>query len=245
MKTVLIADDEPVMRMDLSDMLNELGFQVIGEATDGFDAVELCRQKHPDLALLDVRMPVFDGLSAAETIIKEKLSDCVMLITAFSDMELIERAAKIGVAGYLVKPIMPNALLPAIEVAVAQEKRNRMLQGQLDGAEQKLRDERTIRKAQIILMETQRCSELEAYRQMRTMAMNKRTTVAAIARRILHQMEQADEVAQTKELLMQREKMSESAAYQYIRQKAEVWKCTNREAAKRIQTALEGRNAKP
>ena len=123
MKTVLIVDDEPITRMDLSDMLRELGFGVAGEAADGFDAMELCRLKRPDVVLMDVKMPIFDGLSASETILAEELAGCVVLLTAFSDPEIIRRAGAAGVTGYLVKPVDQKSLLPTIEVALAQSLR--------------------------------------------------------------------------------------------------------------------------
>ena len=99
MKTVIIADDEPITRMDLCDMVQELGFQVLGQAADGFDAIELCRETHPDVVLMDVKMPIFDGLTASETILSEDLAGCVVLLTAFSDREIISRATAAGVTG--------------------------------------------------------------------------------------------------------------------------------------------------
>ena len=118
-RTAAVLDDEPLTRMDLRDMLTEQGFDVVGEAADGFDAVELCREKHPDVVLMDVlcrekhpdvvlmdvKMPVFDGLTASETILTENLADCVVLLTAFSDGGIVECAGQAGVTGYLVKPI--------------------------------------------------------------------------------------------------------------------------------------------
>ena len=101
-KTVVVVDDEPIIRLDLCQMLEELGFQVVAEGTDGFDAVECCRQKHPEIVLLDLEMPIFDGMTAAETILSEELAECVVICTAFADEEFIEKAAAIGVSGYLV-----------------------------------------------------------------------------------------------------------------------------------------------
>lgn len=101
-RTIIVVDDEPIIRLDLCQMLEELGFAVTAEGADGFDAVELCRQKHPDIVLLDLEMPIFDGMTAAETIIGEGLAGCVVICTAFADEEFIQRAGRAGVAGYLV-----------------------------------------------------------------------------------------------------------------------------------------------
>lgn len=178
MKTVLIVDDEPITRMDLSDMLRELGFGVAGEAADGFDAMELCRLKRPDVVLMDVKMPIFDGLSASETILAEELAGCVVLLTAFSDPEIIRRAGAAGVTGYLVKPVDQKSLLPTIEVALAQSLRLRESRRQAREAERRIQEDRQIHKAQQVLSRTQRCSESEAYRQMRKAAMDKRIPLA-------------------------------------------------------------------
>ena len=123
MRRIVIAEDEPITCMDLAETLEELGCRVVGTASDGFDAIELCRQHRPDVVLMDVKMPVFDGLSAAESILAEDTAGCVVLLTAFSDDEMIERAQRAGVTAYLVKPVDPNSLLPGTEVAYAQSQR--------------------------------------------------------------------------------------------------------------------------
>ena len=116
MKTVAVVEDEPITRMDICAMLEDLGFSITGEASDGFDAIELCRRTKPDIVLMDAKMPVFDGLAAAETICREDLAGCVVMLTAFSDEETVKKAAEAGVTGYLVKPIDRAALLPTIEI---------------------------------------------------------------------------------------------------------------------------------
>ena len=198
MKTVVIVDDEPLTRMDLADMLHELNFDVIGEASDGFDAIELCRTKHPDIVLMDVRMPVFDGLTASETISLEELAGCIVLLTAFSDRDIIDRAAAAGVTGYLVKPINSKTLLPTLEVAYAQSQRLRESRKQTAEAERRIREDRQIHKAQQYLARTQKCSESDAYRKMRKLAMDKRMTMATLAEHILRQAAQNDDVAAVK-----------------------------------------------
>ena len=124
-RTAVVVDDEPITRLDLVQMLEEMGFEVAGDAADGFDAIELCRLHHPDVVLMDIQMPVFDGLTASETIISEDLGGCVVLLTAFGQRDIVERANRIGVTGYLVKPIEQRMLLPTIEVALAQSRRLR------------------------------------------------------------------------------------------------------------------------
>ena len=151
MRTVIIADDEPVVRMDLRETLEELGFQVAGEAEDGFDAVELCRRMHPEIVLMDVKMPVFNGLSASSVILREQLADCVILLTAYSDREIVEKAADVGVNGYLVKPVSREALQPAIEVALAQSHTLKETRKQAMVAEKKLKEDRLIHRAQAAL----------------------------------------------------------------------------------------------
>ena len=188
-KTVVVAEDEPVTRMDICGMLSDLGFDVCGEASDGFDAVEMCRNKKPDIALLDVRMPVFDGLGAAEVICREDLAGCCILLTAFSDKEIIDKAVSAGVTGYLVKPVDINKLLPTIEVAYAQSQRLRQSRRLEEEANEKLAEDRLIHKAQKIFAEKNNCSDAQAYEVMRKTAMDKRVTLYSIARAILEQQE--------------------------------------------------------
>lgn len=238
MKTVIIADDEPITRMDLCDMVQELGFQVLGQAADGFDAIELCRDIHPDVVLMDVKMPIFDGLTASETILSEDLAGCVVLLTAFSDQEIIRRATAAGVTGYLVKPIDQKSLLPTIEVALAQRRSLLQSRQETQQAQQRLEDDRIIHKAQQLLAKQQGCSEAEAYRIMRKTAMDKRITLALLAQRILQQAARQDEVAQVKQILMEKKGMSDQRAYQYISNLARRSGCTVEQAARQLKLQL-------
>ena len=239
MPTILIADDEPIMRMDLCDMVSDLGFTVVGEAADGFDAIELCRLHHPDVVLMDVKMPIFDGLTAAETILAEDLAGCVVVVTAFADAAFLERASAVGVTGYLVKPIDQRSLLPTIEVAREQARRLRQSREDLAAAEEKLRQDRIIHKAQTVYAQQNRCTEEEAYRLLRKTAMDKRMTMAMLAQHILHQADQNDPVRVVKHLLMTRKSLPEEKAYQHIVSYGKVHDLSVEEAAKVLRGNLE------
>jgi AmiR/NasT family two-component response regulator len=243
MRTVIIADDEPITRMDLADMLTELDFQVVGQAGDGFDAVELCRAKRPDVVLMDVKMPVFDGLTAAETILQEELAGCVVLLTAFNDEPLIRRASEAGVSGYLVKPVAQRSLLPAIEVALAQSQRMRQARRQAEATQQKMQEERRIRKAQQYLAQAQGCSDTEAYQTMRRTAMDKRISMAVLAERILAQAQRADRIGPAKQMLAACRGYSEDRAYRYILQYARNHGCSPQQAAEQILALLKEEEA--
>ena len=237
-RSVVIADDEPITRMDLADMLHELGFAVVGEAADGFDAIELCRAKKPDIVLMDVKMPIFDGLAASETILAEELAGCVVLLTAFSDPDIIRRAGDAGVTGYLVKPVDQRSLLPTIEVAWAQSLRLRGSCEQARAAERRIREDRQIHKAQQLLAKSQGCSEEEAYRRMRKAAMDKRVSVASLAERILQQAAKTDDVAAVKAWLAAHKGFSGERAYQYIVNYGKSRGCSVEEAAKKLRDSL-------
>ena len=235
---MLIVDDEPITRMDLRDMLTELHFHVVGEAADGFDAIELCRVHHPDLVLMDVKMPIFDGLTASETILAEDLALCVVLLTAFSDRDIIDRASRAGVTGYLVKPVNPASLLPTLEVAMSQAARLRESRAQAEAAERKLREDRTIHKAQQHLARQQGCTEAEAYRRMRKTARDKRMSVAALAEAILKTAERNDDTAAVKAWLMKNKGMSEEKAHQFLLNTARAQGRPLEEAARALRQKL-------
>lgn len=238
MKTVIIVDDEPITRMDLSDMLQELGFDVVGEAADGFDAIELCRIKVPDVVLMDVKMPIFDGLAASETILSEELARCVVLLTALNDRDVIDRARKAGVTGYLVKPIDQKSLLPTIEVAYEQSCRLWNARKEVIEAQQRVQNERIIHKAKQYLARSQGCSETDAYRQMRKTAMDKRISMVTLAQRIMEQASRTDDVAAAKELLMRRLNIPEDKAYRRITTLAKARGCSIEEAARQLRADL-------
>ena len=191
MISVAVIDDEPITRMDIAGMLKDLGYSVVGEAGDGFDAVALCRAKHPDVVLMDVKMPVFDGLSASKVILDEDLAGSVVLLTAFSDEEIVEKASRIGVSGYLVKPVEQQRLRPVIEVAVAQSRRLRESRKETEDANRRLEESKLIARAQSVYAKKEHVSESESYQVLRKTAMDKRLPLAVIAKAYLEQEEQA------------------------------------------------------
>ena len=239
MRRIIVADDEPIVRMDIIEMLTAEGWEVVGEARDGFDAVALCRRLHPDVALMDVRMPVFDGLAAAETILSEHLAGCVVLLTAYNDDEMIERATRIGVSGYLVKPVAQQSLMPAIRVAWAQSERLRSSEARVDEARRKLDDARMLHRAQTILAQREGVSEGEAYRMLRRMSMDKRVPMAALAEAIVGQDRQDDPVARAKAALMRKGGLSEEKAFARIDAAARQMAVPREAAARRILAEVE------
>ena len=185
--TVAVVDDEPITRMDVAGMLKDLGYAVAFEAGDGFDAVSGCRSRRPDVVLMDVKMPVFDGLSAAEIILKEDLAGSVILLTAFDDEEIVRKAGEIGVSGYLVKPVEQRLLRPAIEVALAQSAKLRQSRWEAESVKRKLEESKIIARAQSVYAKKEGVSEGEAYQILRKTAMNKRLPLAMIAKAYLEQ----------------------------------------------------------
>jgi len=181
---IVIADDEPIILLDLRQMLEELGMAVVGEASDGAQAVEKVRALKPDLAILDVKMPEMDGIEAARILHEERLAP-VILLTAYSDSELIQRAKQAGVYGYIVKPFKQADLTPAIEVALARYQEARELEQQVDDLKEALETRKIIERAKGILMDTYGLREQEAYRRIQVQSMNTRKSMREIAEAII------------------------------------------------------------
>ena len=182
---VVIADDEPITKMDLTELLSAAGYEVVGEASDGFDAVELCRQKHPDLVLMDIKMPLLDGLSAAKIIHSEKLAETVMMMTAYSEREFVEQAKECGVGGYLVKPIDEKSLIPNIEVAVNRSREIGKLRKDIEKVNGRLESRAVVEKAKGLLMEQEKFTEQEAYDYIRKLSQTKHLSMKRVAEIIL------------------------------------------------------------
>ncbi|SHJ56248.1 response regulator receiver and ANTAR domain protein [Hathewaya proteolytica DSM 3090] len=184
-KRIIIVDDEPLTRMDLSEILEDAGYSVVGEASDGIDAVELCRKEKPDLIIMDIKMPLLDGLSASKIIQKEELSGAIILLTAYSGKEFIEKATNVGVIGYLVKPIDEKSLLPAVEVALAKGIEFNKIKQDLKETKDKLESRKIVEKAKGILMKKYGLNEDDAYKKIRSLSMNKSCSMKDIAEMVI------------------------------------------------------------
>jgi len=179
-RRVLIAEDEALIRLDLAEMLAEEGFEVVGEAGDGEEAVALAKKLKPDLVILDVKMPKMDGIDAAAQIVSEQIAPVVML-TAFSQRDLIERARDAGAMAYLVKPFSPADLLPAIELAVARYAEMIALREEVSDITERLETRKLVDRAKGLLMTNQKMTEPDAFRWIQRTAMDRRTSMQAVA----------------------------------------------------------------
>lgn len=178
---VLVAEDELITRMDLVEIIRDAGHQVVGEAADGFDGIELCRKHHPDLVIMDIKMPIVDGLKASKVILEENLAGCIVLLTAYNDKEYVEEAKKVGVMNYLIKPIDEKSIIPAIEVALSRHEEMKAIKDEVQKLEKKLEDRKIIEKAKGIIMKREKISEEEAYQILRSMSMKKRCGIGKLA----------------------------------------------------------------
>lgn len=183
-RRILIAEDEAIIRLDLKEMMEEEGFQVVGEAADGEAAIRLAREQDPDLVILDIKMPGMDGLTAAETISGEGLA-AVLILTAFSQKELVQRAADAGAMGYLVKPFQKSDLLPAIDVALARYAQIAQLQRESSDLNEQLETRKLVDRAKGRLMDEQGLNEAEAFRVIQKRAMDERLSMRAVAENVL------------------------------------------------------------
>jgi len=179
-RTVVIAEDETLIRMDLAEMLTEEGYDVVGQAGDGAKAIELAERLRPDLVILDVKMPVLDGIAAAEAIAGKRIAP-VVILTAFSQRELVERARDAGAMAYLVKPFTQSDLVPAIEMAVSRFAELSMLETEVADLNERLETRKAVDRAKGILQEQLRLSEPEAFRWIQKTAMDLRLSMRQVA----------------------------------------------------------------
>ncbi len=181
---VIIADDESVIRTDLREMLTNLGYLVVGEVGDGQSAVNLARELKPDVVIMDIKMPDLDGIEAAKILTQEKIAP-VLLLTAYSQRDLVDRAKEAGVVYYLVKPFREQEIVPAIEIASARFQEFRELEKEVGDLRETLETRKLVDRAKGILMDQQGLSEAEAFRKIQKMSMNTRKPMKEIAEAII------------------------------------------------------------
>jgi two-component system, response regulator PdtaR len=181
---IVIADDEPIIRLDLRRTLENMGHLVIGEAGDGAQAVDIIRELKPDVAILDIKMPNMDGIDAAKVVSLEGLAP-VLLLTAYSQKDLVERAREAGVFAYLVKPFKEADLMPAIEIAMARFKEFMDLENEVTSLEEKLETRKAVDRAKGILMDMYGLKEQDAFRRIQVQSMNTRKSMREIAEAII------------------------------------------------------------
>ena len=179
---ILVAEDETLIRMDLVEMLREAGYEVVGEATNGQEAIELAESLRPDIAILDVKMPVLDGISAAEQIINIAP---VLMLTAYSQRDLVERARDAGAMAYVVKPFTINDLIPSIEIAISRHLQMRTLSEEVANLHERLESRKLIDRAKGILMQALNLSEPEAFSWIQRAAMDRRITMKEVAEAVI------------------------------------------------------------
>ncbi len=175
---IIVAEDEPITRMDICDLLLTAGFDIVGEASNGLQAIDLCRKHRPDLILMDIKMPKLDGIQAGQIIMQENLVDSLIILTAYSGKEFIDKVKKIGAIGYIVKPIDETKLIPQVEIAIAKGKEIYKIKDELESV-------KIIHKAKEFIMEKYSLSENEAYKKLRKMSMDKQSSILETSKNLL------------------------------------------------------------
>ena len=181
---LVIADDESIIRLNLRETLVGLGYLVVGDAGDGVSAIHLARELRPDLVIMDIKMPKLDGIQAAKVLTEEKIAP-VLLLTAYSDRELVDRARDAGVVNYIVKPFREAELLPAIEIALARFAEFQDINKELGDLKDNMETRKLVERAKGVLMDTQGLKEQEAFRKIQQLSMNTRKSMREIAQAIL------------------------------------------------------------
>lgn len=190
---VLIVDDESLIRMDLRDIIESCGHEVVAEGTNGVEALELCKKHKPDIILMDVKMPKLDGIEAARQIGFHHEAP-VVLLTSYSQQDLIDKARDSGVYGYLIKPVREEQLVPSLEMALGRYKSDAQLREKMAELEQSLEDRKIIQKGTGILMELYSISEAEAYNRIRTLSMNKQISIIETCNLIIKQSNKSNNI---------------------------------------------------
>ena len=184
---VLVVDDESLIRMDLRDILESQGHTVVGEGANGVEAIQLCQDLAPDIVLMDVKMPIMDGITAAEEIGKEQIAP-VVLLTAFSQKELVDRAVEAGAMAYVVNPFTPNDLFPAIEVAIARYEQIRALEKEVGTIRDQFETRKLVDRAKSLLITKMSLTEPEAFRWIQKTSMDRRLSMREVSDTIIKQL---------------------------------------------------------
>ncbi|MBR4414142.1 MAG: response regulator [Aeriscardovia sp.] len=187
-RRVVVAEDEALIRLDIVESLQEAGYDIVGQAANGDEAVEQARTKKPDVVIMDVKMPGCDGITAAEIITKEGIAPVVML-TAFSQQSLVREAADAGAMAYVVKPFVPEKLFPSIEVAIARFNQMVILKEQISDLKQRFIARKKVDRAKSLLMENMGLSEPEAFRWIQKTSMDRRLTMEEVANAVIEQVQ--------------------------------------------------------
>ena len=185
-RRVVVAEDEALIRMDIVETLKEAGFEVVAEAKDGLEAVELVKLHKPDLLVTDIKMPNLDGLGAAEKLKGEKVA--IVLLTAFSQKELVERANEAGAMAYIVKPFTPNDLLPAVELALSRHSQMIALEAEIVDLQERFETRKLVDRAKGLLNEKMNLTEPEAFRWIQKASMDRRLTMQEVAQTVIEQL---------------------------------------------------------
>ncbi|WP_084631451.1 response regulator [Demequina aestuarii] len=186
-RRAVVAEDEALIRMDIVETLTEGGYDVVGEAANGEEAVALAIEHKPDVVVMDIKMPVMDGITAAEKIAAERVAP-VVLLTAFSQTELVERARDAGAMAYVVKPFTPADLLPAVEIAASRFVEIRALESEIADITERMDTRKKVERAKGLLMEKMRLNEPEAFRWIQKTSMDRRLTMREVAEAVIDQM---------------------------------------------------------
>ncbi len=185
-KRVLVAEDEALIRLDIVETLEAAGYEIVGEASDGVEAVELALEVEPDLCVMDVKMPKQDGITAAEEILKD-ISCAIVMLTAFSQSELVDRAADVGAMAYLVKPFTPNELIPAVEVALTRQAQLESLENEVHDLTERFETRKRVDRAKSLLITKMEMTEPEAFRWIQKTSMDRRLSMREVADAVIDQ----------------------------------------------------------
>ena len=185
-RRVVVAEDEAVIRLDIVEMLREVGYDVVGEAADGESAIRLAEELRPDLVVMDIKMPILDGISAAERIARARIAP-VVLLTAFSQKELVERARDAGAMAYVVKPFTSADLIPALEIALSRHAEISSLESEISDLTERFETRKLVERAKSLLQTSMGLSEPEAFRWIQKTSMDRRLTMREVAETVLDQ----------------------------------------------------------